>query len=102
MVLNARTVRCRHRKEIRDVRPDGPGCAECLARGDGWVHRRMCLTCGAQRCCDSSPNQHASRHAAATGHAIARSMEPGEDWQWCYVDELLIEPGPPGVSGPRA
>jgi hypothetical protein len=21
-----------------------------------------------------------------------RSFEPGEDWSWCYVDELFIEP----------
>jgi len=21
-----------------------------------------------------------------------RSFEPGEDWSWCYVDELFFEP----------
>jgi uncharacterized UBP type Zn finger protein len=51
----------------------------------------MCLTCGAVRCCDSSPNQHASKHARKTGHPIVRSMERGESWMWCYVDEVYIE-----------
>lgn len=92
MVINARTIRCRHRASITDAPPDGSGCAECLATGDPWVHLRMCLICGAVRCCDSSPNQHASKHARLTGHAIIRSMEPGEDWMWCYVDELYIQP----------
>lgn len=92
MVINARTIRCTHRGLLTPVRPDGTGCAECIARGDDWVHLRMCLTCGAVRCCDSSQNQHASKHAGSSGHPIVRSMEPGEDWMWCYVDELYIEP----------
>ena len=66
------------------------GCAECLASGDSWVHLRMCQACGQIGCCDSSPNRHASRHADATGHAIARSAEPGEQWSWCYVDEVAF------------
>jgi hypothetical protein len=64
------------------------GCAECLASGGSWVHLRMCQSCGQIGCCDSSPNRHASRHAHATRHAIARSAEPGEEWSWCYVDEI--------------
>ena len=92
MVINARTIRCRHRSSIKAVRPDGTGCAECLATGDAWVHLRMCLACGAVRCCDSSPNQHASKHAAQTRHPIIRSMESGEDWMWCSVDEVYIQP----------
>lgn len=64
-------------------------CAECVAEGRRWVHLRMCLTCGNIACCDSSPGRHASRHAAATGHPVIRSVEPGEAWRWCYVDELL-------------
>jgi uncharacterized UBP type Zn finger protein len=58
--------------------------------GDGWVHLRMCLTCGLVSCCDSSPNRHASAHHASAGHPIARSVEPGESWRWCYVDEALV------------
>jgi uncharacterized UBP type Zn finger protein len=70
------------------------GCEECLRIGSGWVHLRMCMTCGKIGCCDSSPNRHASRHAAEAGHPIARSAEPGEDWSWCFVDEVgfVVEP----------
>ena len=63
------------------------GCEDCLAIGGRWVHLRMCLSCGHVGCCDSSPNRHASKHAAATEHPIVRSMEPGEDWCWCFADE---------------
>ena len=66
------------------------GCEECLQMGRRWVHLRMCQGCGQIGCCDSSPNRHASKHAAATGHAIARSAQPGEEWSWCYVDEVAF------------
>jgi uncharacterized UBP type Zn finger protein len=66
------------------------GCEDCLASGDGWVHLRICLQCGHVGCCDSSPNRHATAHAHATGHPIIRSLEPGEDWSWCYADELAM------------
>jgi Zn-finger in ubiquitin-hydrolases and other protein len=66
------------------------GCDECLRIGDRWLHLRMCETCGKIGCCDSSPNRHASRHAHEEGHPIARSAEPGEDWSWCYVDEVAF------------
>ena len=67
------------------------GCEECLKTGDTWLHLRMCESCGKIGCCDSSPNKHASRHAREDGHPIARSAEPGEDWSWCYVDEVAFE-----------
>lgn len=67
------------------------GCSDCLKTGDGWVHLRLCLQCGEVRCCDSSPNQHASKHARTAGHPIARSVEPGETWGWCYPDEAMID-----------
>jgi uncharacterized UBP type Zn finger protein len=71
--------------------PDSvPGCEDCLATGGRWLHLRICLECGHVGCCDDSPNRHASRHAAATEHPIIRSLEPGEDWCWCYPDELLM------------
>jgi hypothetical protein len=50
----------------------------------------MCQSCGHIACCDSSPNRHASAHARESGHAIARSAEPGEEWSWCYVDEVAF------------
>ena len=76
---------------LRLVRPVGPpttpGCKECLRLGTPWVHLRQCLTCGEVGCCDSSPMRHARAHAAVTGHVVVRSLEPGEDWRWCYADE---------------
>jgi uncharacterized UBP type Zn finger protein len=73
------------------------GCEECLASGGKWVHLRICLECGRVGCCDSSPGRHASAHARESGHPIIRSLEPGEDWSWCFEDEvgLLI----PQVQG---
>jgi monovalent cation/hydrogen antiporter len=65
------------------------GCIDCLAEGTRWVHLRLCLACGHVGCCDSSPRRHASRHAATDSHPVVRSFEPGEDWRWCYVDEVL-------------
>ena len=84
---------CTHLDQVQLLEPTGPiaGCEECLKIGGRWLHLRMCLTCGQIGCCDSSPNQHASKHAAAVGHPIVRSVEPGEDWSWCYVDELMME-----------
>jgi hypothetical protein len=73
------------------VEPSGPGCVECLAEGGRWVHLRRCATCGHVGCCDSSPSRHGSAHARETGHPIAQSFEPGEDWLWCYVDEVGFE-----------
>jgi CPA1 family monovalent cation:H+ antiporter len=70
------------------VTPDG--CEECLATGGRWVHLRLCLTCGHVGCCDSSPNKHATRHNAETGHPIVRSFQPGEDWRWCYPDAAIV------------
>ncbi len=85
---------CRHMKEVlalRDVVPSTQGCAECLAQGDDWVHLRLCLSCGHVGCCDFSKNRHATRHFRTTGHPVIRSLEPREDWLWCYVDELFFE-----------
>ena len=83
---------CSHLDQIEliDLPESIAGCEECLKTGDRWVHLRLCQSCGTIRCCDSSPNQHASKHAAASGHPIARSVEPGEDWSWCYVDEVMF------------
>ncbi|MGY1737383.1 MULTISPECIES: UBP-type zinc finger domain-containing protein [unclassified Geodermatophilus] len=67
------------------VPPSGTGCADCDATGGWWFHLRRCAACGHVGCCDSSPSQHASAHAAATGHRVAQSFEPGEDWTWDYV-----------------
>jgi hypothetical protein len=83
---------CSHLDQIEVVDLPEPieGCAECLRTGGHWVHLRMCHTCGQIGCCDSSPGRHASRHAREAGHPLARSAEPGEEWTWCFVDEVAF------------
>jgi uncharacterized UBP type Zn finger protein len=76
--------------EITELPESVPGCEDCLRTGDAWLHLRICLSCGHVGCCDSSPNRHASAHAAASGHALIRSIQPGEDWSWCYEDEIAM------------
>jgi uncharacterized UBP type Zn finger protein len=66
------------------------GCEDCLKTGDPWLHLRICLQCGRVGCCDDSPNRHATAHARASEHPIIRSLEPGETWSWCYVDEVAM------------
>ena len=84
-------VTCAHLDEILDPPPRAEGCEECLAIGSSWVHLRRCMACGHVGCCDSSPNKHASKHARTVAHPIVQSFEPGEDWLWCYVDEVGFE-----------
>jgi len=71
------------------VPPSGAGCVECDASGAWWLHLRRCAACGHVGCCDSSPNQHASAHAASSGHHVAQSYEPGEDWFWDYATKAF-------------
>ena len=73
-------------------------CSTCVEMGATWVHLRQCLGCGRTSCCDNSPNRHATAHNRETGHPMIRSAEPGEDWRWCYPDELLFIPGPAGYE----
>jgi uncharacterized UBP type Zn finger protein len=84
-------VACSHLEMVRPVEPSATGCEDCLRIGGTWVHLRMCMSCGHAGCCDQSPNQHASKHAAAAEHPVIRSLEPGEDWMWCYADEVYLE-----------
>ena len=81
---------CGHLDQIQPVFPSAAGCEDCLRTGDSWVHLRICMTCGHMGCCDSSPNRHATKHHHSTGHPIVRSMEPGEEWGWCYADEVVV------------
>jgi uncharacterized UBP type Zn finger protein len=76
--------------QITELPEEVPGCEDCLAMGTSWVHLRICLECGRVGCCDSSPERHASKHARADGHPIIRSLEPGEEWSWCFVDEVAM------------
>lgn len=84
-------VACTHIEMIGDVEPTSPGCKECLETGDEWLHLRLCLTCGHVGCCDQSRNRHASRHWHSAHHPIIQSLEPGEDWVWCFEDEVYME-----------
>ncbi|MDB5034764.1 MAG: hypothetical protein JWQ98_2005 [Chlorobi bacterium] len=82
---------CTHLDQINeDLTPETHVCPECVALGDRWVHLRMCLVCGHTGCCDSSKNKHATKHFHSTGHPVIRSIEPGEEWGWCYVDETYL------------
>ena len=76
--------------EIEELPASVDGCEECLQMGGKWLHLRICLTCGHVGCCDDSPNRHATKHAHATPHPLIRSLEPGEEWCWCYVDQVAF------------
>jgi len=82
---------CTHTDQINDVSPNTNGCEECLKTGGRWVHLRLCLTCGHVGCCDQSIGKHATKHFHATDHPIIQSIEPGEDWGWCYIDEVMLQ-----------
>ena len=85
-------TRCEHldQIEITELPAEVDGCEDCLREGGVWLHLRICLTCGHVGCCDDSPNKHATAHANSTTHPIIRSLEPGEDWSWCFPDELAM------------
>jgi len=93
---------CTHLDQIEvTVLPEAiPGCEDCLKIGARWLHLRMCTSCGHIGCCDSSPNRHATAHAQGTGHPVIRSAEPGEDWFWCYQDQVAFAlPAAGGAGG---
>ncbi|MEO8620149.1 MAG: UBP-type zinc finger domain-containing protein [bacterium] len=89
------SLECTHLDTVRNVAAHTPqGCEECLAMGATWVHLRLCLQCGHVGCCDESQHKHATKHFHATKHPIMRSFQRGEDWGWCYVDEVFLDPAP--------
>ncbi len=83
-------AKCDHIDLIQDVTPNTRGCEECLKTGGRWVHLRVCLICGHVGCCDASPGKHATQHFHETGHPLIQSIEPGENWVWCYVDQVRV------------
>jgi uncharacterized UBP type Zn finger protein len=101
---------CRHRQHVKLLRlPESvSGCEDCIAAGNPWRNLRICLECGHVGCDDTSPGQHAMAHAAATHHPIVRSLEPEEEWSWCYIDGIgMLTPEvvgstriPPSPLGP--
>lgn len=83
--------RCDHLRQLRQAEPEGVAeCRACRAAGGRWLHLRECLVCGHVGCCDNSQNRHATAHWRETGHALIRSLEPGEVWGWCYPDEAML------------
>lgn len=83
---------CKHIDAVTDVRgPERRECEDCVKMGSRWMHLRTCQECGGTRCCDSSPNRHASRHAHETGHPVVASAERGERWLFCYPDNAFAE-----------
>jgi hypothetical protein len=83
---------CTHLDQIREVTASADGCEDCLRMGGSWVHLRLCMECGHVGCCDSSPHKHATAHF----------HEPGENWGWCYPDEVELDPTGWPVRGPVA
>jgi uncharacterized UBP type Zn finger protein len=85
----AMSAQCKHLDHIKVTQPTTHVCKDCVKLGDRWVHLRLCLECGYVGCCDASPNQHATKHFHQIKHPVMRSIEPGEAWVWCYVDEII-------------
>jgi len=83
---------CRHLDQVHEVTAGADGCEDCLRMGGSWVHLRLCMTCGHVGCCDSSPHKHATAHFHKAAHPIIRTFEPGENWGWCYVEEVELDP----------
>jgi uncharacterized UBP type Zn finger protein len=81
---------CSHMGEIQNVVSSAEGCEDCLKIGSEWVNLRICLICGHVGCCDSSPNRHATAHYHATSHPIIQSFNPGEEWVYCYPDDVVL------------
>jgi len=83
---------CAHIDAIESVKhPKRRECEECVKIGAKWVHLRTCQECGGTRCCDDSPNKHASKHARSSKHPVIASAEPGERWVYCYPDDAFAE-----------
>jgi hypothetical protein len=83
---------CSHIDAVTDIKTATKReCVECVKIHARWVHLRTCQTCGVTLCCDSSPNQHASKHARASHHPVITSAEPGERWLYCYPDHAFAE-----------
>ena len=75
---------------VTELPAEVPGCEDCLREGGVWLHLRICLECGHVGCCDDSPHKHAKKHALDEEHPLIRSLEPGEEWSWCFIDEVAM------------
>ena len=83
---------CAHIEAITTIkRAKHRECEECVKTGSPWVHLRTCQECGTTRCCDDSPEHHATKHARASKHPVIASAEPGEQWLYCYLHDTVAE-----------
>lgn len=83
---------CKDIREIKELKTASDYiCKECKKTGSDWVHLRTCQACGVTLCCDNSPNKHMTKHYHRTQHPVVTSAEPGEQWLWCYKDQLYVE-----------
>ena len=82
---------CTHLGQIKVKTTSKNYCEDCVKMGDSWLHLRLCLDCGHVGCCDSSKNKHATKHFKKVQHPLMRSIEKGDSWIWCFVDEVGIE-----------
>jgi uncharacterized UBP type Zn finger protein len=87
----AKSAVCIHTHQAQEVEYARHECPECVALGDQWVQLRICMTCGHVGCCDSSKNRHAYAHNRKTGHPIIKTIEPNDDWAWCYVEKTYLK-----------
>src|SRR5579884_2770139 len=92
LVASEAMAACAHLDQVQvlELPESVEGCEDCLRTGGKWMHLRICLTCGHVGCCDDSPNRHATAHAHSSSHPIIRSLEPGEEWSWCYEDQIAF------------
>src|SRR3981081_2554761 len=81
-------AKCTHLSHVKLTQTDKRVCEDCVKTGDTWVHLRLCLECGHVACCDSSTNKHATKNCHHSKHPLMRSIEPGENWVWCFVDQM--------------
>lgn len=82
---------CAHLSRVRPVHAKTTGCEECLEEGTHWVELRQCMECGHVGCCDNSPGKHATKHFKHTGHVLMRSFQKGDEWGWCFADEVMLD-----------
>jgi uncharacterized UBP type Zn finger protein len=83
-------TKCTHLDQVKVTHTIKHVCEDCVKLGDTWVHLRLCLSCGHVGCCDSSKNKHATKHFLKTKHPLIKSNEPGENWVWCYLDQVMV------------
>jgi len=81
---------CEHIRGITTVKhAKRRQCDECVKVGARWVHLRICQECGATRCCDDSPNRHATEHAQSSKHPVI-AWRSGENVGYTAIRTKLL------------